>query len=90
MFRRCREQSRTNDADGMEIECMLVNLAKRARARGEVHYGIAGVIDHTFPPKYKQEVFKLLHDIEEAIPQKVLSLAQALRDYREADSSADS
>jgi hypothetical protein len=76
-FLRHREDQRINGADGMTIEWMLNNLARRAGAKDDV-YGVATLIDHTFPPEQKQVLFQLLNDIEEKIRRRDLDIARIL------------
>ena len=80
-FLRHRESQRVNGADGIDIEFMLRNLARRVGARGDVLFGVANHIDHTFPPEQKKVLFQLLNDIEEKIPWIGLSVVQALDEY---------
>jgi hypothetical protein len=63
-FIRHRENLRVTGVDGITIEDMLNELARRAGARDfDVHY--ATTIDHAFPPEQKLTLFQLLNDIEE-------------------------
>jgi hypothetical protein len=79
-FLRIRENQRIKGADGITIEFMLHDLACRAGARGYIS-GFATYIDHMFPPKQKLVLFHLLNDIEEKIPQRVLSVTRILEKY---------
>ncbi|SRR6266851_9271352 len=70
-FLKFREEQRRSGVDGLTIEHLLRNIAKRAGARGDVNYNTATPIDHTFPPPQKRFLFRLLQNIEERIPWKV-------------------
>ncbi len=77
-FLRHREEQRESGVDGYTIELLLRQLAKAAGARGEVHYGVASWIDHTFPPAQHNALFRLLQDIEDKIPWRGLNMVEAL------------
>src|SRR6266568_5124684 len=82
-FLKLREEQRRSGVDGLTIEHLLQNIAKRAGARGDVNYNTATPIDHTFPPPQKRFLFRLLQNIEERIPWK-LNITRALRIRRTA------
>ncbi len=80
-----QEEQYQKGVDGVTIEYMLRRLGKRCARRryNDFHYGYATSIDHTFPPKQKLFLYRLLADIEDRISWGGLSPSQAFDKYLE-------
>jgi hypothetical protein len=75
---RSREEMYVAGASGILIERQLRSLSLRVGCRREVHYGSASRIDSSFDDAGKNELFRLLYEIEEQLPWSGLSVGAAL------------
>jgi hypothetical protein len=80
------EDGRRSGVNVPTIELMLRDIAKRAGARKDVHYGVASRLEMNFPPSQLKKLFKLLSEIQESIPWSGLSILNVYEDARMAKS----
>jgi hypothetical protein len=86
-FLRIRDRTRREGTDGLTLEFMLRDLAKRAGARGDPHGNAASWITANFPPAQRRALFIVLQEIEERI--RWAPNVQAMRDGGPARRTTD-
>ena len=70
-----QEEKRTGPIDGIDIEHQLQHIVSLCGARNEkLFFGRATSIDHNFNPEQREILYKLLSKIEEAVPQRGISI----------------
>ena len=65
-----REEQLAGEIDGLDIEYGLARIAERCKCRRHesLFKGLSTFIDHNFDPGQMKILFRLINDIEEALP----------------------
>ena len=70
-----QEEKCTGPIDGIDIEHQLQHIVSLCGARNEkLFFGRATSVDHNFNPEQRKILYKLLSKIEEAVPQRGISI----------------